>query len=389
MSDTFHRDAVIASARGVDGLEEFGDDAFLAPLDVLLGSLAAAPLNEPGAGIMRGSVVHSLVNRLRLQHWLQRHPEIADEQISRPLAVVGMMRSGTTLLQRLLAADPRHTSTWGWEAMAPAPPPDTDPSAVEPRLQQALQREEQTRTFAPQLFAIHPTYAEQAEEEIMFLADAFLSHVPEASCDLPAYRDWLDEQDFSPAYDNLRRTLQLLQWQKRLRGERCERWVLKTPAHLGYLHNLLQVFPDAHVIHMHRDPVATIASGASLNTTLWRMHSDEVDPHRVGAQWLGRMAWTNDRAMAFRATNANEPTCFTDIRYTDMTGDPLGQVARIYAGADIELTAVAREAMRDWLAGSAGDKLAKHRYTLADFGIGENEIRERFSQYYQRFLESD
>ena len=95
--------------------------------------------------------------------------------------------------------------------------------------------------------------------------------------------------------------LQLLQWQKRQRGETAERWVLKTPAHLGYLDDLRRRFPDLHLVHLHRDPVATIPSGASLNATLHAMHSDAVDPVRVGAQWIERMGFTNDRALATRA----------------------------------------------------------------------------------------
>ncbi|NND68245.1 MAG: sulfotransferase [Halioglobus sp.] len=358
-------------------------------MNALLASLSEAPLNDMGAGIMRSSIVHSLVNRLRLNYWLHHHPEILNESIQAPLVVVGMMRSGTTLVQRLLAADPGHTSTLGWEAMAPAPPPGSDPRAVEPRLAQALAREEQTRTFAPDLFAIHPTYADQAEEEIMFLADAFLSHVPEASCDLPAYRTWLNEQDFAPAYANLYRTLQLLQWQKRLRGEPCGRWVLKTPAHLGYLRELLDTFPGAHVVHLHRDPMETIPSGASLNTTLWRMHADDVDPTHVGAQWLDRMGWTNDRAIAFRRGLPREDQRFTDIRFSYLTRDPVQQVAVIYARAGIELTANARGAMQDWLRSDSERKLAQHSYAPEDFGLTTVKIRDRFSDYYQHFLESD
>ncbi|HVH17712.1 MAG TPA: sulfotransferase, partial [Myxococcota bacterium] len=290
--------------------------------------------------------------------------------------------------QRLLASDPRHATTLGWEALEPAPRLTSDPARPDPRIAAGEAREKQARAFTPQIFAIHPSHAHEAEEEIMFLADAFLSHVPEASCDVPAYRAWLDEQDFTPAYRHLRRTLQLLQWQKKRRGEPCQRWVLKTPAHLGYLDLLFETFPGAHVIHMHRDPLETIPSGASLNTALWRLHADRVDPAKVGRQWIERMAWTNRRALSVRAGLPDERRRFTDIRFRTTISDPLGQVQRVYEAGGVDLDDAARSAMHAWIARDAQEKLPQHRYAAGDFGLSEDGIRAAFAEYTDRFLSS-
>lgn len=217
----------------------------------------------------------------------------------------------------------------------------------------------------------------------MFLADAFLSHVPEASADVPAYRRWLDDQDFAPAYDHLHRMLQLLQWQKRRRGALGERWVLKTPAHLGYLDELVARFPDAHLVHLHRDPVDTIPSGASLNTTLWRMHSDTVDPVRVGTQWIERMGFTNDRAMATRDRWGADRRV-TDLRFEEVVGDPVRAVARVYADIGVELTADAEQAMRSWLENGPRETADRPSYAAGDFGLDEETIRDRFRDYTDR-----
>lgn len=219
----------------------------------------------------------------------------------------------------------------------------------------------------------------------MFLADAFLSHVPEASANLPHYRAWLDGRDFTPAYDHLHRTLQLLQWQKRRRGETGERWVLKTPAHLGYLDTLITRFPDAHIVHMHRDPLDTIPSGASLNATLWRMHADEVDPHVVGAQWLERMGFTNDRALAVRARWGDDPARVTDVHFDDAVADPIGQAARVLAAVGHELSAEAEASMRSWLSARPRESTPRPSYGPAEFGLTADEIRERFAAYDARF----
>jgi Sulfotransferase family len=388
----FDLTAVLADARRKESLTDWGPGDFETPLEVLLADYAKADLNAIGVLILRAGLVHSLRMRLRAQEWIRRHPEILQERITAPIVVVGMMRSGTTLLQRLLAADPRFDCAYGWEVVEAAPRLDHQFTGVDPRIAISEMREAKSRELAPDLFVIHPMYAREAEEEIVFLADAFLSHVPESGAHLPHYRLWLDEQDFTPAYAYLHRMLQFLQWQKR---QRCperhwspKRWVLKSPAHLGYLDVLRAEFDDVHVVHMHRDPCATIASGASLNSTLHAMHADSVDRRRVGTQWLQRMGWTNDRAMAVRdhwvSEKGSVATRVTDIGFDDAVDDPIGQVARVYDAVDMPLTTEAETAMRRWLM-QRPREAARPPYTLEDYGLRAEQVDERFALYNKRF----
>jgi hypothetical protein len=382
--DPFDVAAVLADAQRKESLTDWGPGDFASPLTVLLDDYATADVNAIGVLILRAGIVHSLRMRLRAQEWIRRHPEILDERVAAPIVVVGMMRSGTTLLQRLLAADPRFNCAYGWEVVEAVPRLDHQFTGVDPRIAVSEAREAKSRELAPDLFVIHPMYAREAEEEIVFLADAFLSHVPESGAHLPNYRSWLDAQDFTPAYDYLHRMLQFLQWQKRQRGDVAERWVLKSPAHLGYLDALRAQFGDLHIVHMHRDPCATIASGASLNATLHAMHADNVDRQRVGAQWLQRMGWTNDRAMAVRDEWADEGARVTDIGFDDAVEDPIGQVARVYDAIDVPLTAEAERAMRTWLA-ERPREAARPTYALGDYGLRSEQVDERFALYNKHF----
>jgi hypothetical protein len=378
---------LLDEARSIAGCEDFGDPVFLEPMRVLLDALARARLNAVGTAVLRTSIRRSLVQRLRARDWEKRHPEIGREPVEAPIVVVGQMRSGTTLVQRLLACDPRLYSALGWEIGEPAPRPGADPADIGPRVADGEARVQQMRDFAPELFAIHPIDAHQADEEITFLADAFLSHVPEASCNVPSYRAWLDDQDFTPAYEHLKRMLQLLQWQKRRRGIEAERWVLKTPAHLGYLDTLFTVFPGARIAHMHRNPLETIPSGASLNLTLWKLYADEVDPAEVGRQWLERMAWTTRRAQAFRNALPDESERFVDVWYRDVVTDPLRSMDAVYARLGLELTPEIRSRMERWLEDDARDRPPRHRYSADRFGLTDTAIREAFSEYMARFID--
>lgn len=397
MDDPFDAAGLATAAQQKEGLDDWGPIPFEEPLGVLAESYATADLNEIGRHILRSGLIHSLRMRLRAQEWIRRHPEIADEVIVAPIVVVGMMRSGTTLLQRLLAADNRFHCAYGWEVVEVAPRLDHKWSAAaDPRIAISEKREATSRKLAPVLFSIHPMYAREPEEEIVFLSDAFLSHVPESGAHVPRYREWIDGQDFTPAYAYLHRMLQFLQWQKRQQGviagptgpagPACPagRWVLKSPAHLGYLDALRSHFPDLHLVHMHRDPRETIPSGASLNATLHAMHADEVDCSRVGAQWLQRMGWTNDRAMASRSGWSDETQRCTDIEFTDAVADPIGQVARVYDAIGVPLTVDAESAMRRWLAERPREP-ARPPYSAQDFGLSDVQIDERFADYNSRF----
>jgi hypothetical protein len=158
--------------------------------------------------------------------------------------------------------------------------------------------------------------------------------------------------------------------------------VLKSPAHLGYLDLLRAQFPDLHIVHMHRDPGTTIASGASLNATLHAMHADTVDLQQVGGEWLQRMGWTNDRAMAVRKGWADEGV--TDIGYRDAVADPIGQVTRVYDAVGLPLTVEAESAMRRWLDGRPREA-ARPAYGLENYGLRPMQIDQRFASYNKRF----
>jgi hypothetical protein len=382
----FDESALLAEARASSGLRDFGDEGFRVPLRALLGSLREeAPLNALGIALLRARILDSLITRLRTEDWIRRHPEIEREPIAAPIVVVGQTRTGTTMLQRLLASDPRHHGPLWWEVRFPAPLPGTRFDEPDPRV--AIAEAEVAGILAadPEQAAIHPWDAQAPDEEIMLLEHSFFSHVPEAFTNVPSYRAFIDAQDWTPAYATLRRFLQFLQWQKRQRGALRDRWVLKTPGHLGYLDTLLATFPGALIVQTHRDPVQTIPSAASLNRSLWRMSSDDFDDREVARQWQQRMAWAVRRSLAARERIPERQ--IADVWFLDALAKPMEVIAQIYARFGISLTSEARAALEAWLATNRREKRPPHDYTLAEFGLSEDAIRADFAEYRERFIE--
>jgi hypothetical protein len=275
--------SLVAAARRASGLHEFVDESFREPLGRLLAALEEeARLHPLGRLLLRQSLVRALVNRLRLEDLCGRHAEIREQPVEAPVFIVGLQRTGTTLLHRLLTCEPALRPLLSWEALNPAPFPAslrgaTTPPGRDPRMRLAETAERGLRYLAPDFFAIHPVEAHAPEEDVLLLDLSFMSPTADATLRVPGYSSWLRDTDQRPAYRYFRRIIQLLLWQ------RPGRWLGKTPHHLENLDVLLAVFPDAKIIQTHRDPVRVVASFCSMMAHGRALFSAEVDPREVGA----------------------------------------------------------------------------------------------------------
>jgi hypothetical protein len=378
-------DALLAEAAERGGRSRYDDESFREPLARLLDSLdREAGLSATGRATQHARIVESLVMRHVLEQHEARYPEIGREEIAAPLVIVGLARTGTTMLHRLLSSDPGLYSARWWEVRFPAPHPGWDPRGPDPRIAEARAQVRWILAEQPVLAAIHPWDAEGPDEEIMLMEHSFLSHVPESGANLPSYRAWLDAQDLRPAYTLLRRLLQFLQWQKRRRGEAAERWVLKTPMHLGHLDVLFEAFPGAHVIQTHRDPLETIPSVASMYLALWGLATEKPDPLEVGRQCLARYSGALRRCLAVRDTLPEGR--FVDVDYRAVARDPLAEVRRIYSAVGRTLTPEAEAAMRAWVAKNPREHRPPHEYTMESFGYTRETIEREFALYRARFI---
>ena len=209
-------DHVLSEAKRKADLSDFGDDAFLEPLEVLIDSInREAKLNPVGRMIIQGRIVGVLINKLVSQDTIKKHPEILDIEVEAPIVIAGLARTGTTMLHRLIAQDPSMRSLASWEAINPAPRTRHEPEKGEdPRFAQAARAAKGLKYMSPGFFAIPPAEPDAPEEEVILLEQAFLTTTPEAMMNVPTYSKWLEQQDHVPAYRALKRMMQYLQWQR-------------------------------------------------------------------------------------------------------------------------------------------------------------------------------
>jgi hypothetical protein len=372
-------DALVDQARATTGLDDLGPDDYRAGLEVLADSAARqAEFNAVGEAAFPGMIVAALSNRLRVNDWHARHPEVAAERIDAPIVVIGMFRAGTTLLSRLLDQDPRNRALLGWEAGDSAPPPTPATHRVGPRVDAVHAANAMLSTLNPRVDVVHREAADEATECISVMAQDFKSLSWEAVANVPDYDEWLMAVDQRSAYEYHRRVLQVLQ-SGGVRG----RWTLKSPHHAIALDALTAVYPDAHLVLLHRDPLVLCGSVCSLIATLSSTFSDADHRAYIGRHWTAMLEESVRRIDAFRA--AHPQRTIVDVQYADLVADPAGTVERIYSATGDELGDGARAAIASYAERNPKGHFGAHRYDLAEYGLVEGELRERFAPYVNRY----
>lgn len=363
------------------GSNDFGGDGFLEGMAELLDSIdREADLSTLGRVSCRETLLRYLENRLRLIEYRTQHPEVADEVIERPVFIVGLPRTGTTILFNLLAQDLGNRAPLSWEVEWPVPPPETSTYDTDSRIRDAEKLFANLDRVVPTLPAIHEFGAQLPQECVPINAHSFLSMQFHITFHVPSYQSWLDRQCMLPAYQFHKKFLQHLQSK-----HDKDRWVLKSPAHLPSIDALLKVYPDARIIHTHRDPADVLPSISSLCYALRGMNSDSVDPIRIGRNMLDVWTLYLRRAVEARRLHRDEPEQFFDAYFEDTVDDSVGQLRRAYAHFDLEFDDVTRDRMSAFLAANPRGSRGIHRYVRQDFGLELDEIHERLSDYYDEF----
>lgn len=323
-----------------------------------------------------------LVQRSRLEDLYRRHPEIEDQEITAPIIIAGLPRSGTTHLLNLISRDQRLRSLQYWESLEPIPQagePVPEDVTQDPRLQRCHESLAMQDQMIPLFKNMHEMTPEHIHEEIELMGMDFSMMLFETYAVIPRWRDYYLAHDQTPHYRFLKRALKALQW---LRGP--QRWLLKSPQHMEQLPVLHEVFPDATFVLPHRDPISVIASMLTMQSYASRVTRDPVDPHEIGQYWADRLTRMLRQCAQDRDALPAEQT--VDLYFGDVTGDVLSAVERIYFTAEQAMTGEVRTAMQNYVDANPRGKHGRILYNLeADFGIDTEELRRELRFYYEKF----
>jgi hypothetical protein len=372
-------EAVLAGAVKAAGSDDFGSDSYREPLEVFLTACREeAQLTTFGRFLITKMLQRALANRLALRNWSAGHPQVSEEQITSPWVIVGLPRTGTSILDLLLGSDPQARPLLQWEAAHPIPPTSAQEAASDPRIAKTARELDQLMKLNPPLRAMHPFGANLAEECVTLFMYDLRTLALETQAHVPSYARWLEQADMAPAYAQHLLALQTLQ-----SARSTQRWILKTPNHLWHLDALLAVYPDARIIWTHRDPAPVVTSLASLANAAQRPLTSRRDPRPAASEWRRKCGFALRSAISYD-DKAPAGWC-RHVHYDELVADPVQTVRELYRSFGDEVSDEHASRMAAVLADRPKDAFGLHRYDPADFGWSYAEINEEFSDYTTRY----
>lgn len=338
-----------------------------------------------------GTVIYDFSRLLRsradlAREWCQ-YPEIGQEPVRSPVFIVGINRTGTTYLHRLMSRDKRFWVLRLYELGDPvlsvgeyATVAGTLDDPRRARTDEMLQASEIVKAFE----GVHDFKIDEPEEDFPIFRMAFAAWVSTVRFHVPALARWLAGCGFRDAYAFHHRVIQHFSWQRRLRQPEFRgQWLFKMPFHLMELESLIETYPDALFIQTHREPKKFMGSWNSLVARARSIDADLGPAHELGVEQLAFMSGMMDKAVRFRETHPELEHRWMDVNYVDLVEDPMAVVHGIYERFNWPLKQSAIYAMDNWLfqQGERRRNQPRHRYDLKDYGLTQEGVNAAFSGY--------
>ena len=358
--------SLIEHAKANTGLSDFGDESWYEPFKVLIKSLdEEANLNLMGRLMNRSDILNSLEQRLKIEDTYKKHPEIDEQEIVKPLMIVGQGRSGTSALHNMMSQDPDVNALLQWTASFPCPPPEAATYNTDPRIALCDQRIKQIPRVVPEVTAMHEFAAELPIENpfLHFFCFRTLTFFNGFGGYVPSYTAYMQTQDLSIQYEYEKRILKLLQWKNP-----CRNWVLKNPAAMMEFPALFKVFPDIRLVWIHRDPVKALSSMINLVGSLFWARSDKPAMGEALAMYTNAEASAQllNMPIDLLENGVIPKDVLCNVQYQDFMQDPVKVAQTIYEYFGIKFTDAAQQAISKYMADNPRSSRPVHKYNLGD-----------------------
>jgi sulfotransferase family protein len=363
------------------GHDDFGEGDYLPGLTTLLQSMDYDPrFSDQGRRLAWGQVIGVLRSRAHAVKSMKEHPGFDAHSIISPVVITGVPRTGTTALHRLMAVDPRFQGLQTWLLDAPMPRPPIETWTNYPEFQRCVAELEARHAATPGQRAAHHRAAEEVHECCMLLWHSFVSNIWSCSWSSGTYDAWWQAQSERPAYLYYYRCVQLIG-----STEPDKRWLLKNPGHIENLDLLFAIYPDARVIQTHRDPAKAIPSLVALLMMLHPLMEEGRLQQRGEIMLRREVAKWSNAARKADVMREKHPGKAMDVIHGDFHRDPMGVLERIYGFIDMDISDELRAGFAQRIAEKPELQHGVHRYDIANYGMTEEEAREPFRDYIQRY----
>jgi len=378
-------ESLIERAKQAAGSDSFGADGWQEGLERLVHSAEReAHHTAMGAAVFEGMVVDLLKQRLEVEDWFARHPEIDEQDIVQPLIGLGLPRTGSTAFSCMLGEDPHVRTLRTWEPLKLCPPPEKATYDNDPRIALAEASMKVRDERFPRAKQMLPSTATSPTECQLIMGMDFKAQIFQAMHQVPSYVHWLHfEADLKPTYRWLKRVLKLLQWRCPSDLGPHTHWRLKNPSHILWIDDLADVFPDVRFWMTHRDPADVIASVADLYFEYTKPFAETIDKAWLGAVNIEYCEEGMRRVIAFR--EAGNDDRFFDVKFAEFQSDPWPTIEALYHWLGEEFTPEARTGMARWRDETPADKHGRRAIEPGDYGLDKQSLRARFAFYLERF----
>ena len=366
-------DDILNAARVETGLADPDSDSWREGLEILIRDHAKADvLTERGRQIMKSRYVTALSNRMRVDDFIRRNPGVAASSVKRPVFILGLVRTGTTMVSYLMDADPANRSLLRWEAANVAPPAAPGATRSDPRCLAEKAKDEAMIKSNPKGVAQHFEPGDGPTECVHLVAQDFRSMMLGVLSTTPTYHDWIMFCDMTTAFAHRKRVLQILQ------STNPGRWVLKMPSDSLFIDTLFATFPDAKAIWTHRDPYAAVASSMSMRGNSRLIFNKDMDVPYMRERFPLQFSLHTRRPLAMARERPND---VYNLYYDDLIADPIIQMKKVYTWLGDEWTEATETGMRAWLQANPQGRFGTHRYSLAEWGFTRKDLEPYFSEY--------